>query len=58
VNKLKYILNVTGFIGAGIGLNAVLFSCCDLVTVKEAITVLLLGGTATVIASLINNLLK
>lgn len=58
MNKLKNILNVMGFIGAGIGLNAVLFSCCDLVTIKEAITVLILGGSTTAIASLINNFIK
>lgn len=58
MNKLKNTVNVIGFIGMGIGLNAIPFSFCDLITIKEAIAVLLLGGTITAIAYLTDLVIK
>ena len=45
-----------GFIGIGACFNVVLFCWWDLVTIKEAIAVLILGGSTTAIACLINSI--
>jgi hypothetical protein len=50
------ILACLGFIGVGACFNVVLFCWWDLVTIKEAIAVLLLGGMTTAIAYLINSI--
>ena len=56
MHKINVILACVGFIGFGACFNVVFFCWWDLVTIKEAITVLVLGGSITAIAYLINSI--
>lgn len=47
-------LNLIGFIGGAGAFNAVPLAFFDIITVKEAIAVIFLGGITTAIASLVN----
>lgn len=57
-NLVRNALNIIAIVGSLGALNSVPFAFLDLISINEAITVIILGGSITAIAGLLSKLIK